>query len=44
MLDMLAAGDLPQSGFVRQEEVALAAFLANRYGRVYAMDELARAA
>jgi saccharopine dehydrogenase-like NADP-dependent oxidoreductase len=44
MLDMLAAGALPQSGFVRQEEVPLAAFLANRFGRVYAMEELARAA
>ena len=44
MLDMLAAGDLPQTGFVRQEEVPLAAFLANRFGRVYAMDELAHAA
>jgi len=44
MLDMLCAGDLPQQGFVRQEEVALAAFLANRFGRVYAMDEMAHAA
>jgi saccharopine dehydrogenase-like NADP-dependent oxidoreductase len=44
MLDMLADGTLPQQGFVRQEEVALPAFLANRFGRVYAMDELARAA
>ena len=44
MLDMLASGDLPQAGFVRQEEVPLAAFLANRFGRVYAMDALAHAA
>jgi saccharopine dehydrogenase-like NADP-dependent oxidoreductase len=44
MLDMLAAGDLPPSGFVRQEEVPLAAFLANRFGRVYAMEALAHAA
>jgi len=29
---------------VRQEEVPLRAFLANRFGRVYAMDELAHAA
>jgi len=36
VLDMLAAGDLPQSGFVRQEEIALPAFLANRFGRAYA--------
>ena len=44
MLDLLAAGALPQQGFVRQEEVPLEAFLANRFGRVYAADELARAA
>jgi saccharopine dehydrogenase-like NADP-dependent oxidoreductase len=44
MLDMLAAGTLPQRGFVRQEEVPLDAFLANRFGRVYAADEMARAA
>jgi saccharopine dehydrogenase-like NADP-dependent oxidoreductase len=35
VLDMLAAGDLPQSGFVRQEDIALDAFLANRFGRLY---------
>jgi len=53
MLDLLAAstrapagtpGMLPQSGFVRQEEVPLAAFLANRFGRVYAAEALAHAA
>lgn len=44
MLDMLSAGTLPQAGFVRQEEVPLAAFLANRFGRVYAADALAHAA
>ena len=44
MLDLLASGALPSTGFVRQEEVPLAAFLGNRFGRVYAMDELARAA
>jgi saccharopine dehydrogenase-like NADP-dependent oxidoreductase len=32
---MLAAGDLPQSGFIRQEDIALDAFLANRFGRLY---------
>ena len=37
-------GALPQAGFVRQEEVPLAAFLANRFGRVYATDALAHAA
>jgi saccharopine dehydrogenase-like NADP-dependent oxidoreductase len=44
MLDMLAAGELPQQGFVRQEDVPLAGFLANRFGRVYAAGALAHAA
>jgi hypothetical protein len=44
MLDLLAAGALPQCGFVRQEDVPLAAFLDNRFGHVYAMEALARAA
>jgi saccharopine dehydrogenase-like NADP-dependent oxidoreductase len=35
VLDMLAAGDLPQSGFIRQEDIALETFLANRFGRLY---------
>lgn len=52
MLDMLtesvsapvgSRGTLPQAGFVRQEEVPLAAFLANRFGRVYAKDDAAPA-
>ena len=37
MLDLLAAGELPQKGFVRQENVQLASFLGNRFGRVYAV-------
>jgi saccharopine dehydrogenase-like NADP-dependent oxidoreductase len=36
MLDLLAQGTLPQQGFVRQEQVPLAAFLGNRFGAVYA--------
>ncbi|HJW40539.1 MAG TPA: saccharopine dehydrogenase C-terminal domain-containing protein [Rhizomicrobium sp.] len=36
MCDMLVAGQLPQSGFVRQEEAKLSDFLANRFGRYYA--------
>ena len=44
MLDLLAANRLPQAGFVRQEDVVLADFLGNRFGRVYAAQELARAA
>ncbi|MGV1832901.1 saccharopine dehydrogenase family protein [Agrobacterium vitis] len=35
VLDLLANGKLPQKGFVRQEEIGLDAFLANRFGRVY---------
>ncbi len=44
MLDLLATGQLAQQGFVRQEEVPLEAFLANRFGSVYAADALAHAA
>lgn len=44
MLDLLAQGRLPPRGFVRQEDVALADFLANRFGRVYAQAEEARTA
>lgn len=36
VLDMLAQGQLPARGFVRQEEIPLAAFLANRFGAAYA--------
>lgn len=36
VLDMLAHGDLPAKGFVRQEDIPLDAFLANRFGRAYA--------
>jgi saccharopine dehydrogenase-like NADP-dependent oxidoreductase len=44
MLDLLAAGALPQRGFVRQENVPLDRFLANRFGRVYRCEPLAQAA
>ena len=37
VLDMLSAGQLPQSGLIRQEEIKLQSFLANRFGRYYAM-------
>ncbi|OJF96471.1 saccharopine dehydrogenase family protein [Pararhizobium antarcticum] len=36
VLDMLAHGDLPAKGFVRQEEIGLDAFLASRFGHHYA--------
>lgn len=35
MVDMLAEGHLPSSGLVRQEDVGLSAFLANRFGRYF---------
>lgn len=35
VVDMLATGKLPQQGFVRQEEITLGDFLANRFGAVY---------
>lgn len=41
VLDMLASGDLPQSGFVRQEDVSFPAFLKNRFGRHYATNQAA---
>jgi saccharopine dehydrogenase-like NADP-dependent oxidoreductase len=39
VLDMLADGALRGRGFVRQEEITLSDFLANRFGRAYASDE-----
>ena len=39
----MSAGDLPQSGLIKQEEIKLQPFLANRFGRCYAMVEPAAA-
>jgi saccharopine dehydrogenase-like NADP-dependent oxidoreductase len=36
VLDLLAQNRLPQKGLVRQEEIPLATFLANRFGKAYA--------
>jgi saccharopine dehydrogenase-like NADP-dependent oxidoreductase len=36
VLDLLREGRLPQRGLVKQEEIGLAPFLANRFGRCYA--------
>ena len=36
VLDLLVSGALPGSGFVRQEDILLEEFLANRFGRTYA--------
>jgi saccharopine dehydrogenase-like NADP-dependent oxidoreductase len=44
VLDLLAEGALPRTGFVRQEEIALELFLANRFGRLYAQEAEAPAA
>jgi saccharopine dehydrogenase-like NADP-dependent oxidoreductase len=41
VLDLLSAGHLPQCGLIKQEEIGLAAFLANRFGRCYAMPAVA---
>jgi saccharopine dehydrogenase-like NADP-dependent oxidoreductase len=35
-LDLFRQGKLPAHGFIRQEQIALPDFLANRFGRVYA--------
>ena len=34
-VDLFREGKLPQRGFIRQEEVELPAFLANRFGSAY---------
>lgn len=44
VLDMLADGKLRDRGFVRQEEISLDSFLANRFGRYYAVQPRLRAA
>lgn len=40
VLDLLAQGQLPASGFVRQEDVTLTAFLENRFGAHYGRPNL----
>ena len=35
VLDLLATGKLPQSGYVRQEDIGLGLFLENRFGKVF---------
>ena len=34
-MDLFCSGALPQAGFIRQEQVELPAFLANRFGSAY---------
>lgn len=36
VLDLLANGQIPAQGLVRQEDIALPTFLANRFGKAYA--------
>jgi saccharopine dehydrogenase-like NADP-dependent oxidoreductase len=43
VLDMLKDGQLPQSGLIRQEQISLEAFLANRFGHCYAIESQAAA-
>ena len=43
-LDLLVDGKLPQCGFIRQEDIALGDFLANRFGSAYAVHPAERAA
>ncbi|GKT17272.1 saccharopine dehydrogenase NADP-binding domain-containing protein [Acidovorax sp. SUPP2522] len=42
-LDLVVQGRLPQSGFIRQEQIALGDFLGNRFGRAYRDHALAQA-
>jgi saccharopine dehydrogenase-like NADP-dependent oxidoreductase len=39
VLDLLANGQLAQTGFVRQEDIPLKIFLENRFGRIFARPE-----
>ena len=38
VVEMVRAGVLPQSGFLKQESIPLESFLATRTGRLYAED------
>lgn len=42
VLDLVAAKKLPQSGFVRQEDVSFADFISNRFGKKYGRRQVAR--
>jgi hypothetical protein len=39
VLDLLATDQLPQKGFIRQEDISLKVFLKKRFGQVYAKPE-----
>jgi saccharopine dehydrogenase-like NADP-dependent oxidoreductase len=40
ILDLLATGQLPQNGCIRQENIPFKVFLTNRFGQVYAKPEM----
>jgi saccharopine dehydrogenase-like NADP-dependent oxidoreductase len=44
MLDLLSEGQLPSRGFIKQEDVPLDHFLANRFGKVFTMHEFSKVA
>jgi saccharopine dehydrogenase-like NADP-dependent oxidoreductase len=44
VLDLLAEGRIAQSGFVRQEDIGLDTFLANCFGRNFAVSRAVREA
>ncbi|HVW55540.1 MAG TPA: saccharopine dehydrogenase family protein [Rhizobiaceae bacterium] len=44
VLDLLAEGILPQKGFLRQEQITLEQFLANRFGKAFAPQDTYRRA
>jgi saccharopine dehydrogenase-like NADP-dependent oxidoreductase len=44
VLDLLIDGSIPETGFVRQEQIGLDLFLANRFGKYYQMSQTQDAA
>ncbi|MFN9749309.1 MAG: saccharopine dehydrogenase family protein [Burkholderiales bacterium] len=44
MLDLLSEGKIPPCGFIKQEDIALNDFLANRFGKVFATHEFSQMA
>jgi saccharopine dehydrogenase-like NADP-dependent oxidoreductase len=44
VLDLLADGILPRKGFLRQEQITLEQFLANRFGKAFAPQDTYRRA
>ena len=43
-IDLVATGALPQQGLLRQEDIDLGAFLANRFGAIYATGDMTKRA